>query len=61
MVKSKDWTIEEIMSYTEILDHAQNQDDQDQIEWHFKYIALPESHLPRNIHDYNRSLLNTMI
>ena len=33
VASSKDDNIEEIMSYNEILDHIQIQDDQDQIEW----------------------------
>ena len=38
----KDETVEEIMSYNKILDHIQNQDDHDQIEWRFKRITTRE-------------------
>ena len=34
-----DDTAEEIMSYNEILDHPQNQEDEDQIEWLFKRVS----------------------
>ena len=61
IVTSKDDTVEEIMSYNEILDHIQSQDDQDQIEWSFKFITSHEVHLPRNDPNYNGSLYNVMI
>ena len=48
VVRSKDDTVEEIMSCNEILDHIQNQDDQDQIEWCFKHTTSHKSYLTRN-------------
>ena len=45
-----DDTVEEIMSYNEILDHMQNQDYQDQIKQRFNHVASHEVPLPRNLH-----------
>ena len=58
---SKDDTIEGITSCNEILDHKQNQDDKDQIEWCFKRVAYHERQLPQNRHNYDVSLYNAMI
>ena len=49
------------MSYNEILDHIQSQDDQDQIECHFKCVSSHEGPFPRNYPNYNGSLYNVMI
>ena len=42
---SKEDTVEEIISYNETLDHLQNQEDQDQVEWHFKRMTSHEGTL----------------
>ena len=61
VVTSKYDTVEDMMSYNEILDYIQSQDDQDQIEWCFKHITSHEGPLPRNYPNCNGSLCNMMM
>ena len=60
LVTYKDDTTEEIMRHNEILCYIQSQDDQDQIEWHFKRITSHGGPLPHNHPNYNGSLYNVM-
>ena len=57
----KDGYIEDIIRCHDILDHIQNQDDQDQIEQRFKRIASHEGPLPRKDPYCNRLLYNVVI
>ena len=58
---TKDDIVEEIMSFNEILDHIQNQNDQDPIECILKRITSHEGPLTLKKHDYNVSLNNVTI
>ena len=46
VVTANEDTVEKIMSCNEILDHAQNQNDQDPIAWSFKRITSHEGPFP---------------
>lgn len=51
----KDDTIEEIFTYTESLDHINNAEEDDLVEWKFKAITVQEGPLLRSHPNCNRS------
>ena len=51
----RDDTIEEIFTYNELLDHVNNSEEDDFIEWKFKEIGAHEGPLPRTHPNYNGS------
>ena len=61
IVMYRDKTIEEIISYNQILHHIQNQDHRDQIEWRFKLVVSCEEPFRLSYPDFNGSLYNVMI
>ena len=56
-----DDTIEEIFTYNELLDHINNSEEDDLIEWKFKEITAHEGPLPRSHPNYNGSPYNLTI
>ena len=56
-----DDTIEEIFTYNELLDHINNSEEDDLIEWKFKAITAHEGPLPRSHPNYNGSPYNLTI
>ena len=56
-----DETIEEIFTYNESLDHINNSEEDDLIEWKFKEITAHEGPLPRTHPKYNGSPCNLAI
>ena len=56
-----DDTIEETFTYNELLDHINNSEEDDLIEWKFKAITAHEGPLPRSHPNYNSSPYNLTI
>ena len=51
----QDDTVEEIFSYNELLDHLNNSEEDDLVEWRFKTIAGHEGPLPQSHPNHNGS------
>ena len=49
------------MRHNVILDHTQNHNDQDPIEWHFKYVNSHEGYLLLSYYEDNGSLCSVII
>ena len=58
---NKDDVVEDVFTYNEILDHINNSEDDDIIEWKFKSITSHEEPLPRSYTNYNGSPHNLRI
>jgi hypothetical protein len=56
-----DGIIEEIFTYNESLDHMNNSEEDDLIEWKFKEIKAHEGPLPKSYPNYNGSPYNLTI
>ena len=58
---TNDNQVEEVMSYNEILQIIEDQDEEHAVEWRFKHIIAHEGPLNRNHPDYKGSKYNVMI
>ena len=54
-------TVEDVFTYNEILDHINNSEDDDLIEWKLKTITSHEGPLPRSYPNYNGCPCNSRI
>ena len=58
---TKDDQVEEILTYNEILELLEDQQEKDTIEWRFKLVTSHEGPLPQNHPNYKGSKYNVMI